>query len=128
MHEHKAFAWRQLNVDDEVISFCGCKMAVRCWQEFLPSQIGGFVSIFSVIGPIDTEGFMLKIDRRPKLVVNTFILHTRVIQSTNCHIVIMRTNVTYIEYVNPFQSNFSANRILPSSYMFWAGKRLVDYL
>jgi hypothetical protein len=28
---------------------------------------------------------------------------------------------------NPFQSNFSANRILPSSYLFWAGKRLVDY-
>jgi hypothetical protein len=29
---------------------------------------------------------------------------------------------------NPFQSNFSANRILPSSYLFWAVKRLVDYL
>jgi hypothetical protein len=29
---------------------------------------------------------------------------------------------------NPFQSNFSATRILPSSYLFWAGKRLVDYL
>jgi hypothetical protein len=29
---------------------------------------------------------------------------------------------------NPFQSNFSANRILLSSYLFWAGKRLVDYL
>jgi hypothetical protein len=29
---------------------------------------------------------------------------------------------------NPFQSNFSANRILPSSYFFWAVKRLVDYL
>jgi hypothetical protein len=37
---------------------------------------------------------------------------------------------------NPFQSNFSANCILPfsancilpSSYLFWAGKRLVDYL
>jgi hypothetical protein len=29
---------------------------------------------------------------------------------------------------NPFQSNFSANRILPSSYLSWAGKRLVDYL
>jgi hypothetical protein len=24
---------------------------------------------------------------------------------------------------NPFQSNFSANRILPSSYLFWAVKR-----
>ena len=23
---------------------------------------------------------------------------------------------------NPFQSNFSANRILPSSYLFWTGK------
>jgi hypothetical protein len=31
-------------------------------------------------------------------------------------------------YFNPFQSNFSATRILPSSYLFWAGKRLVDYL
>jgi hypothetical protein len=29
---------------------------------------------------------------------------------------------------NPFKSNFSATRILPSSYLFWAGKRLVDYL
>jgi hypothetical protein len=29
--------------------------------------------------------------------------------------------------INPFQSNFSATRILPSSYLFWAGKRLVDY-
>jgi hypothetical protein len=28
---------------------------------------------------------------------------------------------------NPFQSNFSANRILRSSYLFWAGRRLVDY-
>jgi hypothetical protein len=24
--------------------------------------------------------------------------------------------------ITPFQSNFSANRILPSSYLFWAGK------
>jgi hypothetical protein len=30
--------------------------------------------------------------------------------------------------INPFQSNFPANRILPSSYLFWAGKRAVDYL
>jgi hypothetical protein len=30
--------------------------------------------------------------------------------------------------INPFQSNFSATRILPSSYLFWVGKRLVDYL
>jgi hypothetical protein len=29
---------------------------------------------------------------------------------------------------NPFQSNFPANSILPSSYSFWAVKRLVDYL
>jgi alpha-N-acetylglucosamine transferase len=29
--------------------------------------------------------------------------------------------------INPFQSNFSANRTLPSSYFFWAIKRLVDY-
>jgi hypothetical protein len=25
-------------------------------------------------------------------------------------------------HINPFQSSFSANRILPSSYLFWAGK------
>jgi hypothetical protein len=29
---------------------------------------------------------------------------------------------------NPFQSNSSATRILPSSYLFLAGKRLVGYL
>jgi hypothetical protein len=29
---------------------------------------------------------------------------------------------------NPFQSNFSATHILPNSYLFWAGERLVDYL
>jgi hypothetical protein len=29
---------------------------------------------------------------------------------------------------NLFQSNYSANRILPSSYLFWAGKRVVGYL
>jgi hypothetical protein len=32
------------------------------------------------------------------------------------------------EFLNPFQSNFSATHILPSSFLFWAGKRLVDYL
>jgi hypothetical protein len=30
--------------------------------------------------------------------------------------------------LNPFQSNFSATLILPSSYLFWAEKRLADYL
>jgi hypothetical protein len=30
--------------------------------------------------------------------------------------------------INPFQSNFSANHILSSSYLFCAVKRLVDYL
>jgi len=34
----------------------------------------------------------------------------------------------FILSFNPFQSNFSANRILPSSCLLWAGKRLVDYL
>jgi hypothetical protein len=29
--------------------------------------------------------------------------------------------------INSFQSNFSTTRILPSSYLFWAGKRLVGY-
>jgi hypothetical protein len=29
---------------------------------------------------------------------------------------------------NPFQCNFSANRVLLSSYLFWVVKRLVDYL
>jgi len=38
--------------------------------------------------------------------------------------------ILYLSFIllNPFQSNFSANRILPSSNLFWAGKRLVDYL
>jgi hypothetical protein len=31
-------------------------------------------------------------------------------------------------HIKTFQSNFSANRILPSPYLFWMGKRLVDYL
>jgi hypothetical protein len=30
--------------------------------------------------------------------------------------------------INPFRSNFSATSIVPSSYLFWAGKRLVGYL
>ena len=29
---------------------------------------------------------------------------------------------------NPFHSNFSAASILPSSYLFWLGMRLLDYL
>jgi hypothetical protein len=39
-----------------------------------------------------------------------------------------RNSFTPTYLLNPFQSNFSATRILPSSYLFWAGKRLVDYL
>jgi hypothetical protein len=38
-----------------------------------------------------------------------------------------RTDRVVFYCINPFQSNFSANRILPSSYLFWAVKRLVDY-
>jgi hypothetical protein len=36
-----------------------------------------------------------------------------------------KTNVMqfFIQFIN-----FSATRILPSSYLFWTGKRLVDYL
>jgi hypothetical protein len=30
--------------------------------------------------------------------------------------------------MNPFHSNFSANHILPSCYLFWTVKWLVDYL
>jgi hypothetical protein len=37
-------------------------------------------------------------------------------------------NLTSCIHINPFQSNFSTTHILPSSYLFWAGKRLVDYL
>jgi hypothetical protein len=36
--------------------------------------------------------------------------------------------ISYLYKFNPFQSNFSANRMLPRSYLLWAGKRLVDYL
>jgi hypothetical protein len=35
---------------------------------------------------------------------------------------------TFKIHLNPFQTNCSANRILPSSYLFWAVKRLVDYM
>jgi hypothetical protein len=35
---------------------------------------------------------------------------------------------TFFLIFNPFKSIFCATRILPSSYLFWAGKRLVDYL
>jgi hypothetical protein len=37
-------------------------------------------------------------------------------------------SVFFIALINLFQSNFSATHILASSYLFWAGKRLVDYL
>jgi hypothetical protein len=37
-------------------------------------------------------------------------------------------SLSQLFFFNPFQSNFSANRTLPSSYLFWAVKRLVDYL
>jgi hypothetical protein len=30
--------------------------------------------------------------------------------------------------LNPFRSNFSSTRILPGSYLFWAGKMWVRYL
>jgi hypothetical protein len=35
--------------------------------------------------------------------------------------------VTFCKFttINPFQSNFSAPRILPSSYLFWVGRCLV---
>jgi hypothetical protein len=36
--------------------------------------------------------------------------------------------VSCVVLFNPFQSNFSANCIFTSSYLFWAGKSLVDYL
>jgi hypothetical protein len=39
-----------------------------------------------------------------------------------------RYSEIFIYSINPFQSNFSTNRIIPSSYLFWAVKRLVDYL
>jgi hypothetical protein len=35
---------------------------------------------------------------------------------------------TLVLIFKPFQFNFSATRILPSSCLFWAGKRLVGYL
>jgi len=39
-----------------------------------------------------------------------------------------RVSPSHIIVINPFQSNFSANRIFPSSYLFWMEKRLVNYL
>jgi hypothetical protein len=53
----------------------------------------------------------------------TYIKKLDTMTSTNVQGI---TNLSNI--VNPFQSNFSATRILSSSYSFWAGKRLVDYL
>jgi hypothetical protein len=41
--------------------------------------------------------------------------------------IFLNSDSTSFIHLNPFQSNFSANRILPSSYLFWAVKRLVDY-
>ena len=38
------------------------------------------------------------------------------------------SHTVYVDNFNPFQSNFSANCILPSSYLLWAGKRLMYYL
>jgi hypothetical protein len=38
----------------------------------------------------------------------------------------MYVHLNYFQ-INPFKSNFSANRILPSSYSFWEVKSLVDY-
>ena len=45
---------------------------------------------------------------------------------TNAHVNCLKNNIKI--YIKPFQTNFSANCILPSSYLFWAGRRLVDYL
>jgi hypothetical protein len=39
-----------------------------------------------------------------------------------------KPSVWLCEVLNAFQSNFPANRIVPSSYSFCAGKRLVDHL
>jgi hypothetical protein len=41
------------------------------------------------------------------------------------HTVILFKYFDTVDYFNPFQSNFSATRIFPSSYLFWAVKRLV---
>jgi hypothetical protein len=45
------------------------------------------------------------------------------------HVYRYKTNVgVYCWVINPLQSNFYATRILRSSYLFGAGKRLVGYL
>jgi hypothetical protein len=49
-----------------------------------------------------------------------WLLLAKLIPSDDC--------VAEIFCFNPFQSNFSATHILPISYLFWAWKRLVDYL
>jgi hypothetical protein len=46
----------------------------------------------------------------------------------NHKLITLANDQLHAQILNPFQSNFSANRILPISYLFWAGKRLVDYL
>jgi hypothetical protein len=39
-----------------------------------------------------------------------------------CVVTVTNMLILYISF-NPFQSNVSANRTLPTSYLFWAGKR-----
>jgi hypothetical protein len=65
------------------------------------------------------------------------VLNQALLQSKNFQIVLLTMSKSYlcaqngtqiVVKINPFQSNFSATRILPCSYLFWAGKRLVDYL
>jgi hypothetical protein len=47
---------------------------------------------------------------------------------TLCRELVAVCSEIHTKHINPFQSSFSATRILPSSYLFWAGKRFVDYL
>jgi hypothetical protein len=49
-------------------------------------------------------------------------------QCIKIHVISVFTFYMSFLCFNLFQSNFSANRILPSSYLFWVVKRLVDYL
>jgi hypothetical protein len=56
-----------------------------------------------------------------------YVVHTlQYFKFTHLNVACTFLLVTVLRHVNPFQSNFSATRILPSSYLFWAGKRLVD--
>jgi hypothetical protein len=69
----------------------------------------------------------MQTDKLPTLITRVNINPFRSYVETSSDILIFLFPTLFLIF-NPFQSNFSATHILPSSYLFWSGKRLVDYL